>query len=48
MRQLIIDKIVNHWNASLEVILDITLQQVYSLPDNELLEIYDTIFEIGV
>jgi hypothetical protein len=48
MRQLIIDKIVNHWNESLEVILDTTLQQVYSLPDNELLEIYDTIFEIGV
>jgi hypothetical protein len=48
MRQLIIDKITEHWHTSLEQVFDIKLEQVSELSDHELLELFMDIFEFGI
>lgn len=46
MRQLIIDKIIEHWNDSFNDLFDMTIERLYNLSDNELFDFYNTIFEI--
>lgn len=48
MRELIINRITNHWDYSLEEIFDIKLDDVYNLSDEQLLNLYNSIFELGV
>jgi hypothetical protein len=47
MRDLILERIATHWNESLEDIFDITITDVYNMSDNDLLNIYNAIFELG-
>jgi len=48
MRELILKRIADHWDDSLEQIFDITLPDVYNLSDNDLLNLYNSIFELGI
>lgn len=48
MRELIIDRITKHWDDSLAEIFDICPEDLYNLNDIKLLNLYDTIFELGL
>jgi hypothetical protein len=48
MKELIIDRIVKHWDDSLVEIFDIYPEDLYNLTDQQLLDLYDTIFELGL
>jgi len=48
MRELIVEKIKNHWHPSLDVIFGVIIDQIDTLPDAKLLELYDSIFEYGL
>lgn len=48
MRALILQRIYEHWNASLEEIFDIKYEDLYTMTDEQILNIYNEIFEIGV
>ena len=48
MRELIIERIANHWDDSIEEIFDIKFDDVYNLSDEQLLNLYNSIFELGV
>lgn len=48
MRELIIKRISDHWDSSLEIIFDIKLIDVYNMTDIEVLELYNSIFELGI
>ncbi len=48
MRELIVEKIKDHWHSSLDVIFEVTVDQLDKLPDVQLLEIYDSIFEYAL
>lgn len=45
MRELIVEKIKNHWHPSLDVIFEVTMDQIDMLPDDPLLALYHSIFE---
>jgi|688.fasta_scaffold304156_4 hypothetical protein len=46
MRELIINKILTHWDDSFIELFDITIEDLYNLSDKELFDFYNTIFEI--
>lgn len=48
MKELIIDRIEKHWDDSLVEIFDIYPQDLYNMTDLQLLDLYDTIFELGL
>jgi hypothetical protein len=48
MRDLILERIANHWDESLEEIFDMRVTDVYNLSDEELFNLYNTIFELGI
>lgn len=48
MRELILQRIADHWDDSLEEIFDITYDDLYNMSDEDLLDLYNSIFEIGV
>ena len=48
MRELIIKKIVDHWDQSIAIIFDTKLEDVYNMTDVELLDLYNSIFELGL
>ena len=48
MKELIIDRIIKHWDESLVEIFDIWPEDLYNLSDAQLLHVYDTIFELGL
>ena len=48
MRELILKRIADHWDDSLEEIFDIKYDDLYNMTDEVLLDLYNAIFELGI
>ena len=47
MRELVLQRISKHWDDSLVEIFDIEYNDISTLSDNDLLDLYDRVFELG-
>lgn len=47
MRELVLQRISKHWDDSLAEIFDIEYNDISTLSDNDLLDLYDRVFELG-
>ena len=48
MRELIIQRIIEHWDDSITIVFDIRYEDLYNMSDEELLNLYNAIFELGI
>lgn len=48
MRELIIQRIIDHWDEGITIVFDIKYEDLYNMSDEELLNLYNAIFELGI
>jgi len=48
MREIIIERIIAHWDDSFGDIFDISLEDIDNMSDLQLFNLYNAIFELGI